>query len=640
MAVLVNPLDQVASQFVNGLSDNGDGTGTLLTSMVGFQDLDFTQIFGKSCTSTTENIVSYGVKVFTLDADVDNIKLDYTVQFRSIDPDVWMYGIVTEYSLLVSPAQITVNIIKISPLVGTYDNWTIQVVAGPAFGLPASAALGYSSNSFAIPAIGDTVSLTTDAGKIFQTGSKLLIYSLTDSTQYFYGTSVLYNVSTGALSTFAQLIGPGATGTFANWAVVAIDGPTTIPSIIGTSSTSISTTLPANNVISITTQAGKSFQEGGLIYVVSRSDSSQYIFGQIDTYTPLTGAMDVIILRPNFSVTTSDWNITQSLGDITPDSKHGINITVDAGGGFRTVGASANFVLGHKYGVTAQTTNRAIQTITSDRNTNLTYTGDLTVDSSFEVDGNGHKLTLTSDATLPATAVSASTQAQMEAATDTTTFVSPGRQVYHPTQAKALYSATITPTATGVNVSAVDATNDVVTITGHGFTTGDQIETVASWPAGVTNGQVYYVNALSVNTLALYTTLANALADTSRVNITATTTGGTSRRFVFSNVDSYGLSAVSPIAGVPGTTTVQLAANLSPSLSATHCWATIQPGVGLFSAGAVGFASPPTTITTGVLTFTVLLSAASGGAVTGTSTWIAQGTTPFTVQFIMYGDLP
>lgn len=687
-AIPVNPLVPVTPLFVNGLDDGGN----LLTDTVKFNDLDFTEIFGLSCTSTTENDVSFGVKTFTLDADIGNIQLDYTVQFRSIDPDVWMYGVVTGYSLLVSPAQITVNIVKISPLVGTYDNWTIQVVAGPAFGLPASAALGYSSDSKQFGsthdiAIGKTVSLTTDAGKFMPPGSHILGYALSDSTQYYVGTAISYNISTGALSVFVTNVGPSATGTYAAWAVQTLDGPSSSVLLQGTSSASITIGSPGDFIsfaaTFINTQVAAR-SNIAFFYTPQDPTASFTIFGNLSvgnyggniirsqgsgTFTSWVGQILVPELgnvasgiRANFRSLT--YNNLTATGN--PDNLLTVmNTAAEVGPASLTyvptgaLNSAPNLNL--SWGAVADAT----LTIADNATVSGTNTGDQLTFKTISVSGQsdivadtgadtltvaaGTGITLTTNASTDTLTItgsagaSASTQAQMEAATDTTTFVSPGRQVYHPTQAKALYSATITPTATGVNVSAVDATNDIVTITAHGFTTGDQIETVASWPAGVTNGQVYYVNALSVNTLALYTTLANALADTSRVNITATTTGGTSRRFVFSNVVSYGLSAVSPIAGVTGSTTIGLVANISPSLSGTIAWSTLQP-YNLFSSGpgalsSIWITGIPSSISTSVITFNSLKDI-TGGTANAPGTWANQSTSAYQVQFIMYGDLP
>lgn len=135
----------------------------------------------------------------------------------------------------------------------------------------------------------------------------------------------------------------------------------------------------------------------------------------------------------------------------------------------------------------------------------------------------------------------------------------------------AVYGATITPTTNttlGLGaISAVDATNDIITITAHGLTTGEQILALAGWPAGTTNGRSYYVNALSANTLALYLTRANAVADTSRVNITATTTGGTWKKLVRTNEFTSGMATSGAVGFDTGSANIGLDFNIATSIT-------------------------------------------------------------------------
>ena len=85
-----------------------------------------------------------------------------------------------------------------------------------------------------------------------------------------------------------------------------------------------------------------------------------------------------------------------------------------------------------------------------------------------------------------------------------------------------------------------------------------------------TTGQAYYINALTANTIAFYTSLANAKADTSRVNITGSTTGWSLRYLAYSGVTSIGLDSTAPIAATPGTTSIAFDLNLNNALASTR----------------------------------------------------------------------
>lgn len=72
--------------------------------------------------------------------------------------------------------------------------------------------------------------------------------------------------------------------------------------------------------------------------------------------------------------------------------------------------------------------------------------------------------------------------------------------------------------------SSTDTGTEVATFgAAHGWVTGTMIRPYAT-VGGLTINVTYYIRALSTTTCAFYTTLANAIADTSRVNLTASIT--------------------------------------------------------------------------------------------------------------------
>ncbi len=70
--------------------------------------------------------------------------------------------------------------------------------------------------------------------------------------------------------------------------------------------------------------------------------------------------------------------------------------------------------------------------------------------------------------------------------------------------------------------SGVDATNDTITINNHGLGDGTPVtysKAGGSAAIGLTDTGIYYVRAISVSTVALYPTVADANADTNKLNL-------------------------------------------------------------------------------------------------------------------------
>ena len=94
-----------------------------------------------------------------------------------------------------------------------------------------------------------------------------------------------------------------------------------------------------------------------------------------------------------------------------------------------------------------------------------------------------------------------------------------------------IFTGTISSSSSTVATSNVSTTNDTLTITGHGFVTGDRITYSASGGtllAGLTDGSTYYAIREDANTLKLASTAANAAAGT---QLDLTSTGNDSQTF-------------------------------------------------------------------------------------------------------------
>ncbi|MFM8252297.1 MAG: SdrD B-like domain-containing protein, partial [Planctomycetota bacterium] len=95
-----------------------------------------------------------------------------------------------------------------------------------------------------------------------------------------------------------------------------------------------------------------------------------------------------------------------------------------------------------------------------------------------------------------------------------------------PRQANGAESGTLIANS-ALTPSATDVTNDTVTFTApHGLTTGEAISLTTSSDV-LTAGTIYYARATSTTAVSLFTTAADAVSNTNRVNLTATISGST-----------------------------------------------------------------------------------------------------------------
>lgn len=87
------------------------------------------------------------------------------------------------------------------------------------------------------------------------------------------------------------------------------------------------------------------------------------------------------------------------------------------------------------------------------------------------------------------------------------------------------------------DVDAVDTTDNELDITGHAYLTGDgpvTIATAGTLPGGLTAGVSYWIRVIDSDSIKFYLTLADAVANTSAVDLTSAGTG----TFTISDVQS------------------------------------------------------------------------------------------------------
>ena len=100
-----------------------------------------------------------------------------------------------------------------------------------------------------------------------------------------------------------------------------------------------------------------------------------------------------------------------------------------------------------------------------------------------------------------------------------------------------------------------DGTETITGLSGHGYVTGDALiyqSGAGTAITGLTDDDVVYVNRVGVNEFSLHTTFANAVADTSRINITDTASSATNVFFdrIIVQVFNNGASTVENIVGL------------------------------------------------------------------------------------------
>lgn len=142
----------------------------------------------------------------------------------------------------------------------------------------------------------------------------------------------------------------------------------------------------------------------------------------------------------------------------------------------------------------------------------------------------------------------------------------------------AIVLATVGAQGNAKAITSIDTDTEVVTLTAHGYTAGQPVVfggTAA--PTGLTAGTIYYLGTITTDTFKVYATLANALAESSAINITAAGTAATVRAVVATDV--FKLAGV--VSNRGGTVAVLGTPNLvsfNPSVVAANC--TLGAGTG------------------------------------------------------------
>lgn len=289
-----------------------DASGTITCRQLNFPlDLSFAGIFGLPTTAQTQAEVNLGNIVLVLDTD-PGYKTDYTVEITTPqDVTPFMIGVIQKIDTTSGQTVITVAVFR-SQGGGIYNSWNLKVIGGPTFSIPASGALAVdSTDSFALPNAGTTLSLTLDTGKLFTAGSQVYMQALADGSTSLFGVIENYNSATGA----ATLYVTNSTGTgltYQLWTVALTGNLAPFVPILGFSNTSLTFGSSAGQigegqVVTLTTQTGLLLNNSHIV-VSSSTDSTQYFRG-IGQYNSGTGSITVYITDVSGSGTFSSWSL-------------------------------------------------------------------------------------------------------------------------------------------------------------------------------------------------------------------------------------------------------------------------------------------------------------------------------------------
>ncbi len=167
-----------------------------------------------------------------------------------------------------------------------------------------------STSNLAMPAEGDSVTLTVEARKGYATGFPMKVSASVDV--WFLGTVTAYDSATGVLTMRVEFV--VGVGTYNRWNV-SLSAPLATLGVQGMSSSSFA--IPAVGVsVSFTASVLRTWKEGDTLQVVSRANPNSTRFvGTVTAYNISTGALTLTCKWARGSGTLSSWMITPAVND-------------------------------------------------------------------------------------------------------------------------------------------------------------------------------------------------------------------------------------------------------------------------------------------------------------------------------------
>lgn len=273
----------------------------------------YTGYLGNPAVSTSTQTVGPGNQIFTLDYDDGSFQIDYVVQILCLDdPSCWEYGVIVGKDTSALPVRITVAIFKTSQLTNTSSNWQLQVLPGTPPGVPPSQGFSLdSTDSFTVPALGTTLNLTTDTGKIYAFGDSIYVQATVDRTSWFIGVVITYNSGTGAISLFVtRTSSSGLTYQLWTLSLITVAGANAAQINFSSTSNTIPTSLPSDKTFTVAV-SGQYFPIQGPVLITSLASPTNFMEGIVKAYSGTT--MIVTVLSKQGSGTSNSWEF-ENLG--------------------------------------------------------------------------------------------------------------------------------------------------------------------------------------------------------------------------------------------------------------------------------------------------------------------------------------
>lgn len=589
-------------------------------------------ILGISTTEVSSGDVDVGDTVsITIQQDRLFPSSSDVLVYSKVDPNQYFRGIVNTYDS--STGELSLFVLSTS-VVDTAEVWIANIIGTS---VVSADQIATSSDTVSLEA-GDIV-FTIQEGKFFPVGGKALAVATESPNNKVIGTIKSY--ISGTLTIRANNASIYGSGEFDAWTLQLLDGPPlqggnppTSVSFFGSSTSvdSATITLPANieegdiivfedateqfgplvitpsgftSIDKLPTGAPEGTQSWLSYKVADGTEGGAVITG----ITPLgESRKTALVFRPNSSAPVT----VNSIVSVISNSAIGTQtITSDSGTEPLFVVVVFGILTGSSLG--AQTISASDGNVANGGGTNIntnTYykiynSSDADVTASLADGGNrnfiqGLYFQFVSQPYEPGDVVvfgnDGSGNPQYPAADGSLIGNLPG------IMPSAIGCISITPTAVAGNISSVDTGTEIITwSTNHGLTTGELItSTGGTWPTGVTANAAYYVNALTATTFALYTTYADAIANTNKVNLTAAGSGTrTMRRLVLATKINEGLDATTPFQFTAATTTITAIAKLNFTLANANLIqaTTILGGPSIQSMPTVPASSTTTTVT-------------------------------------------
>lgn len=659
------------------------------------EDIDSSGLTGWKSFSNGDIVVEFGVQYFRPDIDNDRLRRGVIIQGRVPDEDVWVWGLVLnkdydddEYVPIVKLA-----ILRTSEYGGgeTYDQWNWQAKTGPLMGFSPDATIGVSGDEMTVPGEGARVEANIMDGKLAAPNVSLLFSDAANLEDNWFRLYVEeYDEDTGDV--VGVVTKSHGNETSAAWIATLVPGPpsgshpvptelTFFDEVIATGADPvvIPETVKVGDlmVLSLVQTIPDGWQEvtesnpALSVKIATEADIGATVFSSGSAGNPYDVSL-LQIFRADVPITSFTVNSVVSGTGGDPGDQ---TITASAATNPAVVIAHWTCLSTDEGRVDPRTASPAMDAETHgllnnspgsfDRDHYLAFKiynsspADITIDMDDEGDfldayGGFYIEVFGSPTRVGDTVVfqnNGSDEPQYPEAhgdliiLDAHPLVAP----VVATANRAFWRGTVTyGSVSSASVTSVNTGTEVMTTTGnHGLTTGKQIYTSGgTWPTGITTNGVIYTRRVDDTNFKAYLTLADALADTNPINLTAAGSGTRNWRPIdLIEADSYGMSTTTPVGFRPASgTTMRLEFNLEDATLSGYYGCTINVyGAASTTPTALaqwsGYSNVNPPMTNGLLGLVFLICHGSSGGATFNGTHaqqISTATLPLGLEVVIH----